>query len=152
MRIWNHKLGIWIRDNVQGLGTITFLTGNSKFGALGHGIHDADTSVLMDIGGGSLYKTSIRSILKGENGMGRGDDRVQPLQPSGDCRKKIRKWEFMGRSKKLTLYLRNRFPFRWRKKRKSIREMRTIRCCLGEEVREYGIHDHGGGSQCERGK
>ena len=34
-----YKLGIWVRDNVQGLGTITFLTGSSEFGALGHGIH-----------------------------------------------------------------------------------------------------------------
>lgn len=65
----DYKLGIWVRDNVQGLGTVTFLTGNSEFGALGHGIHDADTSVLMNIENGSLYKTSIRSIMKGENGI-----------------------------------------------------------------------------------
>ena len=39
-----YKLGIWVRDNAQGLGTITFLTGNSEFGALGHGIHDVDTN------------------------------------------------------------------------------------------------------------
>ncbi len=64
-----YKLGIWVRDNVQGLGTITFLNQNSEFGALGHGIHDADTSVLMQITNGSLYKTSIRSIVKGEDGM-----------------------------------------------------------------------------------
>ena len=35
-----YKLGIWVRDNVQGLGTITFLTKQSRFGALGHGISD----------------------------------------------------------------------------------------------------------------
>lgn len=64
-----YKLGIWVRDNVQGLGTITFLDQNSRFGALGHGIHDTDTSVLMDISEGSLYRTSIRSITRGENGM-----------------------------------------------------------------------------------
>lgn len=64
-----YKLGIWVRDNVQGLGTITFLTGNSRFGALGHGIHDVDTNVLMDISAGDLYRTSIRSVIKGENGI-----------------------------------------------------------------------------------
>ena len=42
-----YKLGIWVRDNAQGLGTITFLTGNSEFGALGHGIHDVDTNCLL---------------------------------------------------------------------------------------------------------
>lgn len=64
-----YKLGIWVRDNVQGLGTITFLTGNSEFGALGHGIHDTDTNVLLSIADGTLYKTSIHSIKKGENGI-----------------------------------------------------------------------------------
>lgn len=64
----DYKLGIWIRDNVQGLGTITFLTKSGRFGALGHGIHDTDTSVLMSITGGSLYKTSISTIIKGKDG------------------------------------------------------------------------------------
>lgn len=64
-----YKLGIWVRDNVQGLGTITFLTRDSEFGALGHGIHDTDTNVLLSIADGTLYKTSIHSIKKGENGI-----------------------------------------------------------------------------------
>ena len=63
-----YKLGIWVRDNVQGLGTITFVTGQSRFGALGHGIHDVDTNVLMSVDSGTLYKTSIQDILKGEDG------------------------------------------------------------------------------------
>lgn len=64
-----YKLGIWVRDNVQGLGTITFLTGNSRFGALGHGIHDVDTNELLDITKGTLYKTSIKDIQKGTSGV-----------------------------------------------------------------------------------
>lgn len=64
-----YKLGIWVRDNVQGLGTITFLTKNSEFGALGHGIHDIDTSVLMKIADGRIYRTSIRSVVKGSEGI-----------------------------------------------------------------------------------
>lgn len=64
-----YKLGIWVRDNVQGLGTVTFLTGNSEFGALGHGIHDADTNALLTIGEGTLYKTSVHAIRKGEEGI-----------------------------------------------------------------------------------
>lgn len=63
-----YKLGIWVRDNAQGLGTITFLTGNSEFGALGHGIHDVDTNELLDITDGTLYETSIKDIQKGESG------------------------------------------------------------------------------------
>ena len=63
-----YRLGIWVRDNVQGLGTVTFVTGQSQFGALGHGIHDADTNVLMSVASGTLYKTSIQDMLKGEDG------------------------------------------------------------------------------------
>lgn len=64
----DYKLGIWVRDNAQGLGTITYLTADSEFGALGHGIHDTDTGELLDISRGVLYTTSIRDVQKGENG------------------------------------------------------------------------------------
>lgn len=63
------KLGIWVRDNAQGLGTITFLDTDSRFGALGHGIHDTDTNVLLNIHDGTVYETSIRDIQKGEDGV-----------------------------------------------------------------------------------
>ena len=63
------KLGIWVRDNLQGLGTITFLTRDSRFGALGHGIHDVDTNGLVEIAKGSLYATNIRTLMKGRAGM-----------------------------------------------------------------------------------
>jgi len=42
---------------------------NGEFGALGHGINDVDTSTLMELKSGSLYKTSIVSIIKGEKGI-----------------------------------------------------------------------------------
>ena len=56
------------RDNAQGLGTVTFLNSDSRFGALGHGIHDTDTNALMEIRNGRVYETSIRSIQKGIDG------------------------------------------------------------------------------------
>ncbi|MEI3220471.1 MAG: SpoIVB peptidase [Lachnoclostridium sp.] len=64
-----YKLGIWVRDNAQGLGTITYLNADSTFGALGHGIHDVDTNELLDISKGTLYMTSIRDIQKGTDGI-----------------------------------------------------------------------------------
>ena len=64
----NYRLGIWVRDNVQGLGTITFLTKNNRFAALGHGIHDVDTSTLLTIKRGTLYRTSIQKVQKGSKG------------------------------------------------------------------------------------
>ena len=62
------KLGIWVRDNLQGLGTITFLTRDSRFGALGHGIHDVDTNGLVEIAKGSLYATNIQDTDEGQSG------------------------------------------------------------------------------------
>lgn len=63
-----YKLGIWVRDNAQGLGTVTFLNADSQFGALGHGIRDTDTGQLLNAADGLLYTTSIKDIQKGENG------------------------------------------------------------------------------------
>lgn len=57
-----------MRDNAQGLGTITFLNADSEYGALGHGIHDVDTGKLIEMSTGRLYDTSIQNIKKGENG------------------------------------------------------------------------------------
>ena len=36
----SYKLGIWVRDNIQGIGTLTYVEPNGTFGALGHGISD----------------------------------------------------------------------------------------------------------------
>lgn len=63
-----YKLGIWVKDNIQGLGTLTFLTEDNSFGALGHGIHDSETDELLEISEGSVYETSIIGVKKGESG------------------------------------------------------------------------------------
>ena len=63
-----YKLGIWVRDNAQGIGTLTFADENGYFGALGHGINDVDTTNLMEMKDGGLYKADIISITKGEKG------------------------------------------------------------------------------------
>jgi stage IV sporulation protein B len=63
-----YKLGIWVRDNTQGIGTLTFLTEDGKFGALGHGVNDVDTGTLLEISEGALYDTNIIDIKKGEKG------------------------------------------------------------------------------------
>ena len=63
-----YKLGIWIRDNAQGIGTMTYIDADGRFGALGHGVSDVDTSTLMNLEDGTLYQTEIVSIQKGING------------------------------------------------------------------------------------
>lgn len=63
-----YKLGIWVRDSVQGLGTVTYVTANNEFGSLGHGIHDTDTDELLEIKEGRVYDTKILRIEKGRKG------------------------------------------------------------------------------------
>lgn len=63
-----YKIGTWIRDNTQGIGTMTFTTKDGEFGALGHGITDVDTSLIMEIEQGYLYNAEIMTIIKGRQG------------------------------------------------------------------------------------
>lgn len=64
----SYKLGIWVRDNIQGIGTLTYVEPNGTFGALGHGISDADTGERLEISDGDLYCADILSIRKGTAG------------------------------------------------------------------------------------
>lgn len=64
-----YKLGIWVRDNTQGIGTLTYVDQDGKFGALGHGISDTDTGELLDVSQGELYQAQIVSVLKGSKGV-----------------------------------------------------------------------------------
>ena len=64
-----YQIGVWIRNDTQGIGTITFIREDGTFAALGHGINDGDIGVRFLIEGGSAYRTNISSILKGKSGM-----------------------------------------------------------------------------------
>ena len=64
----SYKLGIWVRDNAQGVGTLTFVDSEGNFGALGHGINDVDTSIVMEVKSGTLYGTEIIAIKRGKRG------------------------------------------------------------------------------------
>jgi len=64
------KIGIWVRDSTRGIGTMTYYDPvTHEFGALGHGIVDVDTKQLMNIKEGSVYKTIVTGVKRGENGI-----------------------------------------------------------------------------------
>lgn len=63
-----YKLGIWVRDNTQGIGTLTCVDEKGRYGALGHGISDVDTGELLHISKGALYQAEILGIQKGQSG------------------------------------------------------------------------------------
>ena len=136
-----YKLGIWVRDNVQGLGTVTFLTGNSEFGALGHGIHDTDTNVLLSIADGTLYKTSIHSIKKGENGIPgsmegiivyNGYNKIGTIEKNTDE-------GIYGKVDKIDELFTDQIPVQTAAKEEVEVGDATIRCFVDNEVKEYNI-------------
>lgn len=62
-----YKVGIWVRDDLQGLGTITYVDG-IRFGALGHSINDTDTGSVLRISGGEIYEADVLGVEKGISG------------------------------------------------------------------------------------
>lgn len=64
----SYKLGAWVRDDTQGIGTMTYIDTQGNFGALGHGISDSDTGRVVEIEEGALYETEILGIEKGTVG------------------------------------------------------------------------------------
>ena len=64
-----YRLGVWIRDSMAGIGTLTFYDPETgHYGALGHGITDVDTHVLMPLSSGSIMETSVKAVKKGQRG------------------------------------------------------------------------------------
>jgi stage IV sporulation protein B len=64
-----YRAGLWIRDSLAGIGTVTFVIPKTgEFAGLGHGICDPDTGVLMPVGKGSVFGVRLGDIKKGSAG------------------------------------------------------------------------------------
>lgn len=64
-----YRLGAWIRDSMAGIGTITFFDPKTgEFGALGHGITDSDTGLLMPLLDGAVMSSTVKAVKMGSAG------------------------------------------------------------------------------------
>ena len=62
-------IGAWIRDSMAGIGTMTYYDPAAEtFGALGHGITDIDTALLMPFADGSILPSTVKAVKKGQAG------------------------------------------------------------------------------------
>ena len=62
------KLGVFLKEGVTGIGTVTFYDPNTgSFGALGHGVNTADGSILR-LSSGRAYAANVASVCKGKAG------------------------------------------------------------------------------------
>lgn len=65
-----YKTGIYVKDSITGIGTLTYIDPNTKlFGALGHEIIDSRTGEILSISGGSIYDSKVTDIEPSSNGV-----------------------------------------------------------------------------------
>ena len=136
-----YKLGIWVRDNAQGLGTITFLNAGSQFGALGHGIHDVDTNTLLETSGGTVYETSIKDVQKGTSGSPGGMEGIiiyNNYNVLGSITKNTETGIY-GKIDRIDALFGDQTPMETAKKEEIEEGPAVIRCAVEGEVKEYEI-------------
>ena len=64
-----YLIGAWVRDSCAGIGTITYYDAEKNyFAALGHGICDNDTSLLLPLGSGEAVYANINGVTKSSFG------------------------------------------------------------------------------------
>ena len=63
------KTGLFVKERVLGIGTLTYIDPVTKYyGALGHEVIDPDMNKEIEVNEGSIYRSSVISISKGEKG------------------------------------------------------------------------------------
>ena len=134
-----YKLGIWVRDNTQGIGTLTFVDEKGNYGALGHGISDVDTGELLEIQNGALYQAQILGIQKGAKGSPgelSGLIRYEPGKIIGSIETNSKNGiygHFTG-DRKSPISLK-KMPVGY--KQEVTEGKASILCCVEDEVKEY---------------
>ncbi len=64
-----YLIGAWVRDSCAGIGTVTYYDAENKyFAALGHGICDNDTALLLPLGSGEAVYATINGVAKSTKG------------------------------------------------------------------------------------
>lgn len=64
-----YKLGLWVRDNSAGVGTLTYVReDNLRFGALGHSVCDIDTGRRLPLLKGDVFKCNIIGVQASKKG------------------------------------------------------------------------------------
>lgn len=65
----NYKTGIYVKNSVSGIGTLTYIDPNTKlFGALGHEITEKTTGKILEISSGKIYASKVTNIQPSLNG------------------------------------------------------------------------------------
>lgn len=137
-----NKVGVWVREDTQGIGTMTYITQNETYGALGHGVADVDTGVLLRLKEGNIYNTEIIQVIKGSAGNP-GEIMGMILESSSQNIGSITENSETGISgivKNESTIPENEYDYIPIALRQEIKEApATILSQIGDEVKEYGI-------------
>ena len=64
-----YKTGLYVKDSIKGLGTLTYIDPESKiYGCLGHEIIESTTNSKMEVKTGNIFKALVTSITRSSNG------------------------------------------------------------------------------------
>lgn len=63
------KSGLYVKDQINGLGTLSFISPDKKFGGLGHEIMETNTLSKFQISEGEIYDASVDGIIKSYDGQ-----------------------------------------------------------------------------------
>lgn len=64
-----YKTGMYIKDSITGIGTLTFIDPNTKtFGALGHEIIEKNTNKILESDNGTIFNSTVTGIKASESG------------------------------------------------------------------------------------
>ena len=64
-----YKTGLYVKDGVTGIGTLTFIDPNTKiFGALGHEIQEQATGKIFEIKDGTIFSSKVTDVVPSSDG------------------------------------------------------------------------------------
>lgn len=64
-----NQIGAYVRDSLAGIGTVTYYDPDTgAFGALGHGVSDAETKMLLPVEAGVVVQSAVADVKKGKDG------------------------------------------------------------------------------------
>ena len=66
------KLGLMLKEDIGGVGTLTFVTEEGVYAALGHRISDPETGLSDELQQGKIFDVEIENVIKGEKGKAGG--------------------------------------------------------------------------------
>lgn len=131
------RIGVWVRDDLLGIGTLTFYDPESgKYGALGHGINDQESGKLVEINGGDLLHSAVEGVKRGCAGTpGELQGSFEPEARIGSVEKNTSSGIFgqLEGTPDGTYY-----PVA-KPGDVELGEATILSCVAGEEVREYAI-------------